>query len=138
MFQMNLKRPYYNIVSDSKVGKSKDTKSLKTDQELIISVGQNIRYIRKSKGKTISDLANMANISAKYLQGVEVGKRNISITNLNRIASVLDIQVGVLFSYDHIEKTKTLLSIANKLKGFSSVQLSNIEDIIEDLNNILQ
>ncbi len=138
MLQTNLKRPYYNILSDSKNDKSKDTEKIKTDQELINAVGKNIRHIRKSKGKTISDLANMADISAKYLQGVEVGKRNISITNLNRIASVLDIQVGVLFSYDHIEKTKTLLNIANKLKSFSNVQLNNIEVIIEDLNNILQ
>lgn len=138
MLQTNLKRPYYNILSDSKNEKSKDTEKIKTDQELINAVGKNIRHIRKSKGKTISDLANMADISAKYLQGVEVGKRNISITNLNRIASVLDIQVGVLFSYDHIEKTKTLLNIANKLKSFSNVQLNNIEVIIEDLNNILQ
>ena len=138
MLQTNLKRPYYNILSDSKNDKSKDTEKIKTDQELINAVGKNIRHIRKSKGKTISDLANMADFSAKYLQGVEVGKRNISITNLNRIASVLDIQVGVLFSYDHIEKTKTLLNIANKLKSFSNVQLNNIEVIIEDLNNILQ
>ncbi|MDA1470310.1 helix-turn-helix transcriptional regulator [Brachyspira hyodysenteriae] len=36
--------------------------------------------------KTISEIAEVSGISSKYLQGVEVGKRNISITNLNKIA----------------------------------------------------
>ena len=83
MLTTNLKKPYYNnILSDSKEENNKDDSPIKRDDdELISSVGKNIRAIRKSQMKTISEIAG---ISSKYLQSVEVGKRNISITNLNK------------------------------------------------------
>ena len=87
--------------------------------------------------RTISEVAELSGISAKYLQSVEVGRRNISITNLNKIANSLNIPIALLFSYDHMEKTKKLLCIANKLKNYSLLQLSNIDIIISDLEDII-
>ena len=86
MLTTNLKKPYYNnILSDSKEENNKDDSPIKRDDdELISSVGKNIRAIRKSQMKTISEIAEVSGISSKYLQSVEVGKRNISITNLNK------------------------------------------------------
>ena len=83
MLTTNLKKPYYNnILSDSKEENNKDDSPIRRDDdELISSVGKNIRAIRKSQMKTISEISG---ISSKYLQSVEVGKRNISITNLNK------------------------------------------------------
>ncbi|ACN83350.1 helix-turn-helix transcriptional regulator [Brachyspira hyodysenteriae] len=138
MLTTNLKKPFYNnILSDSKEENNANKERLRDDDELISSVGNNIRAIRKSQTKTISEIAEMSGISAKYLQSVEVGKRNISITNLNKIANALNVPIGILFSYDHIEKTKKLLYIANKLKNYSALQLSNIDTIIKDLKNII-
>ncbi|WP_439897253.1 helix-turn-helix domain-containing protein [Brachyspira pilosicoli] len=36
------------------------------------------------------------------MQGVEVGKRNISITNLNKIARVLNIPISLLLCNEEI------------------------------------
>ena len=84
MLTTNLKKPFYNnIVSDSKTEDDKNKERPIEDEELISSVGKNIRAIRKSQMKTISEIAEVSGISSKYLQSVEVGKRNISITNLN-------------------------------------------------------
>lgn len=138
MLTTNLKKPFYNnIVSDSKTENDSNKERPRDDEELISSVGKNIRAIRKSQMKTISEIAEVSGISAKYLQSVEVGKRNISITNLNKIAKTLNVPIAVLFSYDHIEKTKKLLGIANKLKNYSSIQLSNIDTIIKELKDII-
>lgn len=138
MLTTNLKKPFYNsIVSDSKEENNSSNDIFRDDNELISSVGKNIRAIRKSQTKTISEIAEMSGISAKYLQSVEVGKRNISIINLNKIARALNVPIAILFSYDHIEKTKKLLYIANKLKNYSVLQLSNIDTIIKDLKNIV-
>ncbi|OEJ14658.1 transcriptional regulator [Brachyspira hampsonii] len=139
MLTTNLKKPFYNnILSDNKEDNNNNNKEiLREDDELVSSVGKNIRAIRKSQTKTISEIAEMSGISAKYLQSVEVGKRNISITNLNKIARALNVPIAILFSYDHIEKTKKLLYIANKLKNYSALQLSNIDTIIKDLKNII-
>ena len=115
MLTTNLKKPFYNnIVSDSKEDNDSNKEILRDDDELISSVGKNIRAIRKSQTKTISEIADMSGISAKYLQSVEVGKRNISIINLNKIAKALNVPIAILFSYDHIEKTKILFYIENK------------------------
>ena len=86
MLTTNLKKPFYNsIVSDSKTEDDNNKKERPIDdEELISSVGKNIRAIRKSQMKTISEIAEVSGISSKYLQSVEVGKRNISITNLNK------------------------------------------------------
>ena len=138
MLTTNLKKPFYNnIVSDSKTEDDKNKERPIEDEELISSVGKNIRAIRKSQMKTISEIAEVSGISSKYLQSVEVGKRNISITNLNKIAKTLNVPISVFFSYDHIDKTKKLLCIANKLKNYSIIQLSNIDTIIKDLKNII-
>ncbi|WP_300369484.1 helix-turn-helix transcriptional regulator [Brachyspira sp.] len=138
MLTTNLKKPFYNsIVSDSKEENNSSNDIFRDDNELISSVGKNIRAIRKSQTKTISEIAEMSGILAKYLQSVEVGKRNISIINLNKIARALNVPIAILFSYDHIEKTKKLLYIANKLKNYSVLQLSNIDTIIKDLKNIV-
>lgn len=138
MLTTNLKKPFYNnIISDSKEENNSDKEIIKNDDELISSVGKNIRAIRKSQRKTISEIAEMSGISSKYLQSVEVGKRNISIINLNKIAKAMNVPIAILFSYDHIEKTKKLLCIANKLKNYSALQLSNIDTIIKDLKNII-
>ncbi|MEI0477071.1 helix-turn-helix transcriptional regulator [Brachyspira pulli] len=139
MLTTNLKKPFYNsIVSDSKTEDDNNKKERPIDdEELISSVGKNIRAIRKSQMKTISEIAEVSGISSKYLQSVEVGKRNISITNLNKIAKTLNVPIAIFFSYDHIEKTKKLLCIANKLKNYSTLQLSNIDTIIKDLKNII-
>ena len=139
MLTTNLKKTYYNnVLSDSKEDNNKDDLPPKIDDnELILSVGKNIRTIRKAQMRTISEVAELSGISAKYLQSVEVGRRNISITNLNKIANSLNIPIALLFSYDHMEKTKKLLCIANKLKNYSLLQLSNIDIIISDLEDII-
>lgn len=143
MLTVNLKRPFFAKQVHNDIKKEEEEKIPKIDKaesyKFILSVvGTNIRAIRKAQKKTISELASSAKISAKYLQGVEVGKRNISITNLNKIAKVLDIPVGMFFRNENIDKTKKLLLIANRLKNYSPNQLARIEDLIKDVNNIIE
>lgn len=142
MLTTNLKRPFFSKRINEEVKKIEDEKVIPINKienlrSVLIIVGANIRAIRKVQKKTISELASFARISAKYLQGVEVGKRNISITNLNKIAKVLDMPVGMFFRDDNIDKTKKLLSIASRLKNYSPNQLNHIEDLIRDVDNII-
>lgn len=136
----NLKKHFFKRgISDYKEDNDKKPESNKDDLCFLCYVGSNIRTIRKSQKKTISYIADMAKISAKYLQGVEVGKRNISVTNLNKIANVLNVPISLLFCNDpieSIEKNKKLLNIAIKLRDYSIKQLENIDNIISDINRI--
>lgn len=60
-------------------------------------LGCQIRRLRESNGLTQDQAAFSADLSRSYYGGVERGARNISSTNLIRIAKALDVQVGDLF-----------------------------------------
>jgi transcriptional regulator with XRE-family HTH domain len=57
-------------------------------------VGLNLQRLRREKGLSQEELADLASIHQTYLSGVERGKRNRTITVLQRIAGALgaDIQ----------------------------------------------
>ena len=57
-------------------------------------VGLNLQRLRREKGLSQEELADLADIHQTYLSGVERGKRNPTITVLQRIAEALgaDIQ----------------------------------------------
>ncbi|WP_157150521.1 helix-turn-helix domain-containing protein [Brachyspira sp. SAP_772] len=139
MDKHNLKRHFYkSMISDCK-DENKNIDNDNNELSFLYDIGSRIRIIRKSQNRTISYIADMAKISPKYLQGVEVGKRNISITNLNKIAKVLNIPISLLLCNEDIsdaEKNKKLLAIAMKLKDYSVEELENIDNIINDIKKI--
>ncbi|WP_295157450.1 helix-turn-helix transcriptional regulator [uncultured Brachyspira sp.] len=65
-------------------------------EAVLKNLGQNIRELRKNKKMTIDELAEKSSLSGKYLQGVEVGNRNISIKNLNKICKALETCPDIL------------------------------------------
>lgn len=146
MLGSSLKKTFYAQICEDENVKKHEEKEDEVKEEVEVSskqiilslIGSNIRAIRKVKKHTISELANNAGISAKYLQGVEVGKRNISITNLNKIANVLEIPLSNFFRNVDSEKTTKLFLISSKLKNYSHHQLEHIEALIKDFENMMK
>lgn len=56
-----------------------------------MSIGQNIKLARKSKGISQKNLAEMLGISTAYLCQLEGGQRNLDVSLLKRIASSLNV-----------------------------------------------
>ena len=140
MDKNNLKKHFFKrVVSDYKKEENNNNNNENNELSFLSYIGKRIRMIRKSQKRTISYIADMAKISPKYLQGVEVGKRNISITNLNKIARVLNVPISLLLCNEEIAdmgKNEKLLSIAMKLKDYSVEELENIDNIINDIKKI--
>ena len=64
-------------------------------------VGQKIRELRKEKDLTQEGLSLITELDRTYIASVEVGNRNISIKNLEKIARALDISLSDFFGdYD--------------------------------------
>lgn len=63
----------------------------------LITLGTNIRELRKSKGFSQESFADEAGLDRTYMGGVERGERNLATLNLIRIAAALNIEVGELF-----------------------------------------
>jgi transcriptional regulator with XRE-family HTH domain len=61
-------------------------------------VGLNLQRLRRQKGLSQEELADLANIHQTYLSGVERGKRNPTVTVLQRIAEALGADIEDLLS----------------------------------------
>ena len=60
-------------------------------------LGYRIRYLRQQKGLSIETLSLEAGINRNYLGDLERGTRNPTLIILNKIATVLDIDLPTLF-----------------------------------------
>lgn len=96
-------------------------------------IGKNIGEIRKSRGLTLSQLAEQAKISKSYLSNIERSlNKNPSIDVIRRISKVLDVDVKVLLKTDLIEGVHPLeeiewLDLIHDLKE-TGINKENIKD----------
>ena len=56
-------------------------------------VGLNVQKLRRARGFSQEELADRAAIHQTYLSGVEQGKRNPTITVLQRVAEALSVDI---------------------------------------------
>ena len=66
----------------------------------LFKLGKNIQRIRKEKGLSQNQLAEILNISRKHLAKLETAKRRISLKLLFKLAEKLDIKEKTLFDFD--------------------------------------
>jgi transcriptional regulator with XRE-family HTH domain len=60
-------------------------------------LGERIQKLRKQAGLSQEKFALHINMDRTYFASVEVGKRNISILNLKKIAEELEVSLSDLF-----------------------------------------
>lgn len=97
--------------------------------------------LRKRKKLTIDELAEKAGLSGKYLQGVEVGTRNISIKNLNKIVIALNTNFQYLVSNNIVDiegREEKIMAISERLKKFDVSKLDIIGNMLDDMNRVLE
>jgi len=66
--------------------------------EIQIQLGLRIKELRQTKGLSQEALAFKAGIDRTYMTGVENGKRNVSIKNIEKILLALDITFSQFFN----------------------------------------
>jgi transcriptional regulator with XRE-family HTH domain len=67
------------------------------DKQRLLKIGDNIRTIRKQRGYSQEEFADIAGFSRSYYTEIETGKRNISVLNLLKIIEALDANVNDIF-----------------------------------------
>ncbi len=82
-------------------------------------LGQRIKYYRKARGFSQETLAEMLNISPRSLGNAENGRYFLSLTNLQKLFEVLDINPYELFIFDK-EPPKNIVynDVLKKLENF--------------------
>lgn len=71
--------------------KKKAKRTYYKDEQLLIKIGNKIRLVRQAKDIPQETLANECEVDYSQINRMELGKVNFSISNLYRIAKVLDI-----------------------------------------------
>ncbi len=65
--------------------------------DIRIAFGERLRSFRKAKKLSQEKLAELADSDRTYISDVELGKRNISLINISRLASALKIEIKDFF-----------------------------------------
>ena len=59
-------------------------------------LGKKVKEARTKIGFTQEELAKKAGLHRTYIAGIETGRRNISVKNLEKIAKALDVKTNYL------------------------------------------
>ena len=74
--------------------------------KLFIQYGQIVRELRLSKNISQETLADLCSLHRTYISDVELGKRNVSLENIEKIAKALGVSLTKLF--ERIEKNASI------------------------------
>lgn len=59
--------------------------------------GRRVKEIRKAKGISQEELSIRAQLHRTYISSIELGKRNVSLVNIEKLASALDCSITDFF-----------------------------------------
>lgn len=65
--------------------------------QLQILVGLRIKELRDAEGVSQENFAHRAGLDRSYLASIEVGKRNVTLTSLAKIAGGFDLSLSEFF-----------------------------------------
>lgn len=66
-------------------------------ESIRIRYGKAVRDARIKKGISQERLADLSELHRTYISDIELGKRNVSIDNIEKIADALDMKISDIF-----------------------------------------
>lgn len=102
-----------------------------------LEAGKRIKCLREARNYTREELAEKADISAKFLYEIEVGKKGFSADTLSRIANALSVSCDfIMFGTDSPDKNlDNAVGVLNKFDSNQMERILNILEMIYDLKN---
>ncbi len=70
-----------------------------SEARIKMQFGKRIRQLRKEQGLSQEAFADLCGLDRTYIGGIERGERNVSLTNISRIAAALSITTSELFRF---------------------------------------
>ena len=67
------------------------------NENILFAFGQRVRKLRLERCLSQEELADKCGLHRTYISDVELGKRNVSLENIARIAESLEISLPNLF-----------------------------------------
>ncbi len=66
--------------------------------EILVSFGEIVRNARKAKGLSQEELAEKAGLHRTYIGMIERGEKNLTLSNIFKIAQALETSMSELFN----------------------------------------
>ena len=66
-------------------------------EEIRVAYGKAVRTIRQNKKMSQEELADLCGLHRTYISDIELGKRNVSLENIDKISHALQVKKSVLF-----------------------------------------
>lgn len=70
-------------------------------------IGNRIKELREDRQMSQKDLAYTSDLDRSYIASVESGQRNVSIVNIEKIASALGVTVKTFFNNERFNNNTT-------------------------------
>lgn len=70
------------------------------EEKILLLFGAHVKKIRLQQGISQENLASLSALDRTYISGVERGKRNISLLNVIKLASSLNVPPAELLSFN--------------------------------------
>lgn len=65
--------------------------------DILVRYGQAVRKIRLARGISQEQLADLCGLHRTYISDIELGTRNVSLENIDRIALSLNVSLSEFF-----------------------------------------
>jgi transcriptional regulator with XRE-family HTH domain len=69
---------------------------MESKYNILIKFGERVREIRKEKGLSQEELAHKADLHRTYIGMIERAEKNITLLNIEKIASALEVNIKEL------------------------------------------
>lgn len=69
-----------------------------TKKKILIAFGERVRQLRKEKSLSQEELSFKADLHRTYIGMIERAEKNITLTNIEKIAKALEVSVSELMS----------------------------------------
>jgi len=104
------------------------------DDSVFQLIGARVRNIRKSKGLTQEQLAELASTSHSYIGDLERGARNVTLQSLQKVSDALGVNFFELFSYGEFteleKKNSTIWKIVELLVDKEEIEVEKALSVL--------
>ncbi len=105
-------------------------------KDINIILGERVKLGRKSNNLTREKLAELVDVSPRFLAEVEAGKTGVSLQTLKNISIALSSSTDYLLGLDNINNPNQLEIIYSQLANVNKKFYPLISSIIAELKNV--
>ncbi len=98
-------------------------------------LGLRIKELRKRKGLTQEQVAELIEMEQNTISVIESGRNFPTLVTLEKIAKILDVELSDFFNYDYLDDIETVKNYTQK--KFKNMNENQIRQLFNYVKNII-